>query len=60
MSTLKIIDAALAENVANAYRTYRHMQHMLKLQGATQLNIKAESIAKEISQVNALWQQVFA
>jgi hypothetical protein len=24
------------------------------------LNIKAESIAKEISQVNALWQQVFA
>lgn len=60
MSTLNIIDAALAESVANAYRTYRHMQHMLKLQGATQLNIKAESIAKEISQVNALWQQVFA
>lgn len=60
MATLKIIDAALAESVANAYRTYRHMQHMLKLQGATQLNIKAETIAEEITQVNALWNQVFA
>ncbi|WP_036302676.1 bifunctional [glutamate--ammonia ligase]-adenylyl-L-tyrosine phosphorylase/[glutamate--ammonia-ligase] adenylyltransferase [Methylotenera sp. L2L1] len=59
MATLKIIDAELAESVADAYRQYRHMQHMLKLQGATQLNIKAEEIAQEITKVTALWRQVF-
>jgi glutamate-ammonia-ligase adenylyltransferase len=35
------------------------MQHMLKLQGATQLNINAEEIAEQIAKVTALWKQVF-
>jgi glutamate-ammonia-ligase adenylyltransferase len=60
MATLKMIDAELAESVADAYREYRHMQHMLKLQGATQLNINAEEIAEQIAKVTALWNQVFA
>nr|WP_294838376.1 bifunctional [glutamate--ammonia ligase]-adenylyl-L-tyrosine phosphorylase/[glutamate--ammonia-ligase] adenylyltransferase [uncultured Methylotenera sp.] len=59
MGALKIIDAALAESVAAAYREYRHLQHMLKLQGASQLNIKAEEIASQIANVTALWHQVF-
>jgi len=59
MAALKIIDAELATSVAAAYREYRHMQHRLKLQGATQLNIKAEEIAVQIGKVTALWNQVF-
>jgi glutamate-ammonia-ligase adenylyltransferase len=59
MATLKIIDAELAESVATAYRDYRHMQHRLKLQGATQLNIKAEEIAVQIAKVTELWNRVF-
>lgn len=60
MATLHIIDETLAEHVAAAYREYRHRQHMLKLQGATQLNIQEETIAVQINHVTALWNQVFA
>lgn len=59
MGALKIIDATLAERVADAYREYRHMQHMLKLQGATQLHVQASDIAEQITNVSALWNQVF-
>ena len=59
MSTLNIIDANLAENVAAAYREYRHTQHMLKLQGAAQLTVDLPVISHHVENVTALWNQVF-
>lgn len=59
MSTLNIIDANLAENVAAAYREYRHTQHMLKLQGASQLTVDLPVISHHVENVTALWNQVF-
>jgi glutamate-ammonia-ligase adenylyltransferase len=60
MAVLGIIDAQLAESVAAAYREYRHTQHMLKLQGASQLTVDLPAIARHVEQVTALWKQVFA
>ena len=59
LATLNIIDAELAEKVIVAYREYRHMQHMLKLQGATQLGVELSGIAPHVEAVTALWGQVF-
>ena len=59
LASLNIIDADLAEKVAIAYRKYRHMQHMLKLQGATQLGVELSAIATNVNAVTVLWSQVF-
>ncbi len=60
LASLHIIDAGLAENVAIAYRTFRHIQHMLKLQGATQLGVEVSNIAVHVNAVTLLWHQVFS
>lgn len=60
MASLGIIDAELAESVAAAYREYRHTQHMLKLQGASQLTVDLPAIAQHVEKVTALWNMVFA
>jgi len=60
MGKLGLIDAVLAERVAAAYREYRHTQHMLKLQGATQLTVDLPVISHHVENVTALWNQVFA
>ncbi len=59
MATLGIIDADLAEYVVIAYREYRHTQHRLKLQGATQLTVELPIIATHVASVTALWNLVF-
>lgn len=59
MASLGIIDADLAESVANAYRSYRHTQHMLKLQGASKLNVALPTIEAHVAKVKALWSIVF-
>lgn len=60
MASLGIIDAELAESVATAYREYRHTQHMLKLQGASQLTVDLPAIAQQVEKVTVLWNKVFA
>jgi glutamate-ammonia-ligase adenylyltransferase len=60
MGELGIIDDGLAENVAAAYREYRHTQHMLKLQGAARITVELPTIAHHVDNVVALWNQVFA
>ena len=59
MATLNIIDSDLAEQNVVAYREYRHIQHMLKLQGASHLRVNLSVVASYAPSVNALWQQVF-
>lgn len=59
LGSLEIIDANLAEEVSEAYRECRHRQHMLKLQGATQLGVELAPIAHHVRAVTLLWNQVF-
>ena len=59
LATLKIIDLGLAEKTILAYREYRHMQHMLKLQGVTNNRVEAESVNQYVEPVKALWREVF-
>ncbi|MGZ8261629.1 MAG: bifunctional [glutamate--ammonia ligase]-adenylyl-L-tyrosine phosphorylase/[glutamate--ammonia-ligase] adenylyltransferase [Methylotenera sp.] len=59
LASLNIIQHNLAEKAVIAYREYRHMQHMLKLQGATQLRVEVSSVAAHVEAVTSLWQQVF-
>lgn len=59
LGALHIIDEILAEKNICAYREYRHMQHMLKLQGAAHLKVALARVATHAAAVSALWQQVF-
>ena len=59
LATLKIIDQDLANKTISAYREYRHMQHMLKLQGVTNNRVDAVLVAKYIEPVKTLWQRLF-
>ena len=59
LTSLNIIDNDLAEKTVLVYREYRRMQHILKLQGATQLKVNASLVAEEIKTVKALWAKVF-
>ena len=56
---LGLIDAHLAEQVANAYRLYRKLQHQIRLQGEENGRIDIERIAAEVAAVKNLWDQVF-
>lgn len=57
---LGLIDDALAQQVANAYRKFRRLQHQIRLQGEERARTAPERIAQERSDVEALYRQVFA
>lgn len=57
---LGLIDPALAGTVADAYRTFRKLQHQIRLQGAERARVEMERVAPEIAAVIALWAAVFA
>jgi glutamate-ammonia-ligase adenylyltransferase len=52
---LGLIDAALAQEVANAYRTFRKLQHKMRLQGQERARVEFERVEKEIQAVKLLW-----
>jgi glutamate-ammonia-ligase adenylyltransferase len=52
---LGLIDAALAQEVANAYRTFRKLQHKIRLQGQERARVEFAQVAKEIQAVKLLW-----
>lgn len=56
---LGLIDAALAERVASAYRTYRAMQHKLRLDGMEAARVDPARVTQEREVVTALWRVVF-
>jgi glutamate-ammonia-ligase adenylyltransferase len=59
LATLNIIDQDLAEKTVLAYREYRHMQHMLKLQGITNNRVNNSLVRELVGPVITLWQAVF-
>ena len=60
LEKLNIIEHDLTEKVVLAYRDYRRMQHVLKLQGAPHMRVEAASVSAHAAAVKALWNQVFA
>jgi glutamate-ammonia-ligase adenylyltransferase len=57
---LGLIDAALAEKAADAYRIFRRLQHQIRLRGEERARVAVERIAAERASVEALCAQVFA
>jgi glutamate-ammonia-ligase adenylyltransferase len=49
-----------AETVGAAYRTYRSLQHRLRLDGVDRPRVPVEQVSAERDAVLALWQRVFA
>ncbi|MBV2234526.1 MAG: bifunctional [glutamate--ammonia ligase]-adenylyl-L-tyrosine phosphorylase/[glutamate--ammonia-ligase] adenylyltransferase [Sterolibacterium sp.] len=56
---LGLIPPSLAEDVRNAYRDYRRLQHGARLNNAP-AQVAPAMVASQIAAVRALWQQVFA
>jgi len=57
--SLGLIDAALADEVANAYRLFRKLQHQIRLQGEERARTPIERVQKETDSVKRLWTEVF-
>ncbi len=56
---LGLIDAAAASAVAAAYRRFRQLQHVLRLNGVEQPRVEAARVRDEVAAVLALWRAVF-
>ena len=56
---LRLIDAALAAEVGDAYRRFRKLQHELRLNNAPYARVAAEVVAAETAAVKSLWRLVF-
>jgi glutamate-ammonia-ligase adenylyltransferase len=54
-----LIDKALAVQVADAYRTYRKMQHHIRLQGEERARVEHVRVKFEIEAVERLWEEIF-
>ena len=55
---LQLIDAQLAGQAANAYRSFRKLQHQIRLQGEERARVAREVVEGEIGAVVLLWQSV--
>ncbi|MGB0127195.1 MAG: bifunctional [glutamate--ammonia ligase]-adenylyl-L-tyrosine phosphorylase/[glutamate--ammonia-ligase] adenylyltransferase [Rhodocyclaceae bacterium] len=56
---LGLIDAALAQQVRDAYREYRRLQHGLRLNDAQFSRVDPASVAEQRAAAVALWESVF-
>lgn len=56
---LQLIEAPLSIKGADAYRTYRRIQHRLRLNGAERARLPALEVESEIETVKRLWTAVF-
>ena len=56
---LQLIDVSLAREVADAYRTFRSIQHRLRLNGAERARVPHEEVEREAAAVTRLWNSVF-
>ncbi|TWG85401.1 glutamate-ammonia-ligase adenylyltransferase [Cupriavidus gilardii J11] len=57
--SLGLVDAALAQRVGDAYRTFRARQHQLRLDGQSEARVPPQAIAEQAEDVRRLWQAVF-
>ncbi|MGZ3254999.1 MAG: bifunctional [glutamate--ammonia ligase]-adenylyl-L-tyrosine phosphorylase/[glutamate--ammonia-ligase] adenylyltransferase, partial [Burkholderiaceae bacterium] len=55
---LGLINAELAGEVADAYRTFRKLQHQIRLQGEERARVEGERVAAEIVAVKRLWVEI--
>jgi glutamate-ammonia-ligase adenylyltransferase len=55
---LGLIDATLAGDVAHAYRSFRKMQHEIRLQGHDRARVAMERVARDAENVRRLWKEV--
>jgi glutamate-ammonia-ligase adenylyltransferase len=55
-----LVDGELGNRVADAYRTFRRLQHQIRLQGEERARVEREKVLVEVASVIALWGQVFA
>lgn len=58
-AVLGLIPADLAEQVRNAYRGYRRLQHGLRLNGAQYARVDPATVALEREAVSRLWSRLF-
>ena len=56
---LQLIDTSLAREVADAYRTFRSIQHRLRLNGAERARVAPQEVEREAAAVTRLWNSVF-
>ncbi|GGI53493.1 bifunctional [glutamate--ammonia ligase]-adenylyl-L-tyrosine phosphorylase/[glutamate--ammonia-ligase] adenylyltransferase [Oxalicibacterium solurbis] len=56
---LGLIARDLSEQCADAYRTFRRMQHHIRLQGEERARVDKDKVVAETGAVTTLWQQVF-
>jgi glutamate-ammonia-ligase adenylyltransferase len=56
---LGLVPAELAATVADAYRSYRRLQHQVRLQGAASARVDPVPQAAARASVDALWREVF-
>ncbi len=57
---LGLIDAALANQVADAYRLFRKLQHQIRLQGEERARTSLKRVQQESDSVKRLWAKVFS
>jgi glutamate-ammonia-ligase adenylyltransferase len=57
---LGLIDAELAAQVGDAYRTMRRLQHQLRLQGGDLSRVDPARVAEHAANVCQLWQTLFS
>ena len=53
-----LIDGPLAVQVADAYRTFRKLQHQIRLRGDDRARVDPGLVRHEVDAVTQLWQQV--
>jgi glutamate-ammonia-ligase adenylyltransferase len=56
---LGLIDAGLADGVADAYRAMRKLQHQVRLQGQENARVERSLVAKHADVVVRLWHDCF-
>ena len=56
---MRLIDMALAREVADAYRTFRALQHRLRLNGAERARVEPAEVDAPAAAVRRLWHEVF-
>ena len=56
---LGLIPADAAQAVHDAYRTYRRLQHGLRLRGERYARVEGAGVAAQIAAVAGLWERVF-
>jgi glutamate-ammonia-ligase adenylyltransferase len=54
-----LVEEPLAREVADAYRTFRQIQHRLRLNGAERARVRASEVEDEAEAVRRLWRSVF-